>query len=355
MTSHRHVLIMAGGKGERFWPCSRESRPKQLLPLFGKKTLIEMTVERLAPVVPRARVWIVTNAAQARAMARLMPRFPRKNFIIEPVGRDSAGAVMLGCATVARRDPRAVMALLPADHVIRDVRSHARALADCFRVAEKHPLIVTLGIRPAFPSTAYGYIERAGPLRAPGVRTRMFHGQRFLEKPDAAAAARFVRSGRYVWNAGMFIWSAATLRAAFGAHSPVHAAGWDALAAGPRAAAAYLRRGWRALPKISIDYAIMEKSRNLAVAEGRFDWDDVGSWSALANHFSADRSGNCGRGRVFAVDSRGCLAISAQRAIGLVGVRDLVVVETEDATLVCSRDAAQRVKDLVRQLPSSLR
>jgi mannose-1-phosphate guanylyltransferase len=355
MSSHWHALIMAGGRGERFWPCSREDRPKQLLPLFGKQTLIEMTVERLLRLLPRERVWIVTNPDQARMMARLMPRFPRANFIVEPVGRDSTGAVMLGCATVARKDPRAVMALIPADHIIHDVRAYARALADCFRVAERAPLIVTLGIKPASPSTAFGYIERAGKMRVPGAATPMFHGKRFLEKPNAAAAARFLRSGRYVWNAGMFLWSADTIRDAFRAHSPVHADGWDAIAAGPRAAAAYLRKGWLALPKISIDYSIMEKSRNLAVAEGRFDWDDVGSWTALANHFPLDKQSNCARGTVHAVDASGCIVLGDRRAIGLLGVRDLIVVQTGDATLVCSRDAAQRVKELVRLLPPRLR
>ncbi len=355
MSSHWHALIMAGGKGERFWPWSRENRPKQLLPLFGKKTLIEMTVERLLPIMPRERIWIVTNPPQARAMARLMPRFPKKNFIVEPVGRDSTGAVMLGCATVARRDPEAVMALLPADHIIHDTRAYARALTDCFRVAQRAPLIVTLGIKPASPSTAYGYIERAGPMRVPGTTTRLFHGRRFLEKPNVAAAVRFVRSGRYVWNAGMFLWSAKTIRAAFRAHSPVHAAGWEAVAAGPREAAAYLRRGWLALPKISIDYSIMEKSRNLAVAEGRFDWDDVGSWTALANHFPSDKAANCHQGQVLSVDSRGCIVLGKNRTIGLIGVRDLIVVQTDDATLVCTREAAQRVKELVKLLPKHLR
>ncbi|MCC7517690.1 MAG: mannose-1-phosphate guanylyltransferase [Verrucomicrobiae bacterium] len=355
MSSHWHALIMAGGKGERFWPWSRGHRPKQLLPLFGKATLIEQTVARLLPLMPRKRIWIVTNASQARAMARRMPRFPKDHFLVEPVGRDSSGAVMLGCATIARRDPRAVMALLPADHLIHDVRAYVRALADSFRVAERTPCIVTLGIKPTSASSAYGYIERAGPMRLPGVRTRIFHGRRFLEKPNAAAAARFVRSGRHVWNAGMFLWSATTIRDAFRAHSPVHAAGWDALVAGPRQAAAYLRRGWRALPKISIDYSVMEKTRNFAVVEGGFDWDDVGSWTALAKHFPPDKTGNRLRGRVVSVNSRDCLVLGGTRAIGLLGVRDLIVVQTEDATLVCARDAAQRVKELVKLLPAKLR
>ncbi len=353
MSSPSHALIMAGGKGERFWPWSRAKRPKQLLPLFGKKTLIEMTVERLLPLIPRRRIWIVTNAAQARAMARLMPSFPRSNFIVEPAGKDSAGAVMLGCALVARRDPQAVMALLPADHLIKDTRAYRRALGDGFALAAAEPVMVTLGIKPVDPSTAYGYIERGARLRRrfPG-NTPIFEGRRFLEKPDLATARKFLKLGRYYWNAGMFIWSAATLRDAFVLHSPVHAAGWAALQKNP---SAYLAGGFLKLPKISIDYAVMEKSRNLRVAEGRFDWDDVGSWTSLPKHLGRDARDNCVRGTVLSLDSRNSLVLGQKRLIALIGVRDLVVVQTDDATLICHRDAVQRVKELTRQLPSGLR
>ncbi len=348
-----HTLIMAGGKGERFWPWSREKRPKQLLPLFGRETMIEMTVKRLTPLIPKKRIWIVTNASQARAMARRMPSFPRSNFIVEPVGRDSAGAVMLGCATIARHDPRAVMALLPADHLIKDTRAYRRALGDCFELAAAEPVMVTLGIRPTEASSAYGYIERGRRLaqRFPG-GTPIFEGRRFLEKPTAATARRFLKSGRHSWNAGMFIWSADTIRQALELHSPVHARGWAAIQKNPKP---YLTRGFRALPKISIDYAVMEKAHNLCVAEGRFDWDDVGSWTALPSHRPRDKAENCLEGNVLALDTRGSLVLGGKKLVALLGVSNLVVVQTPDATLICHRDAAQRVKEIVKKLPAALR
>ena len=340
---------MAGGKGERFWPWSREKRPKQLLPLFGKKTMIEMTVERLAPLVPRQRVWIVTNAAQARAMKRLMPSFPNKNFIVEPVGRDSGGAVMLGCATVAARDPDAVMALLPSDSLIKDVSGYRRVLGACFKAAAKEKLLLTIGTRPTHPSTAYGYIERGARMSG---AARMFHVRRFVEKPKLQKAMRLVKSGRFYWNAGMFVWSAGAIREALEKYSPAHAAGWAALGQNRRA---YLASGFLKLPKISIDYAVMEKARNIGVAEAMFDWDDVGSWSAMAAHMPLDRNANASRGNVLLHDAKGCLVFGGKQMVAALGVRDLVIVQTDDATFICHRDAAQRVKELVKQLPPSLK
>ncbi len=346
MSHHYHALIMAGGKGERFWPWSRESRPKQLLPLVGKKTMIEMTVDRLLSVIPRDRIWIVTNASQARAMARLMPRFPKSQFIVEPVGRDSAGAVMLGCATVAKRDPDAIMALLPADHVIRDVRLYSKVLRQCFELAASNDALVTIGIKPTEPSSAYGYIER-GPRAASG----MYRVRRFLEKPDLPTARRLVKSGRYYWNAGMFVWSARAIEQAFRKYSKPHARGWDALQTNARA---YLRRGFLDLEKISIDYAVMEKAKNIYVAVGPFDWDDVGSWTALHTHLPRDSEGNASQGENVIVDSQGCLVLG-RKPIALLGVKDLLIIETEDALLISHRDSAQRVKEVVQRLPARLR
>lgn len=348
---HFHALIMAGGRGERFWPWSRLARPKQLLRLLGTHTMIETTVARLRGLLPRDRIWIVTNAEQARAMRRLMPSFPKSNFIVEPVGRDSAGAVMLGCATIAARDPKAVMALLASDHVIHDTRGYLRVLRSCFETAAREPVLMTLGIEPRGPSSAYGYIEQ-GAACGRSAGTRFFRVRRFLEKPDAATARRLVKSPRYSWNAGMFVWSAAAIREAFERHSPVHAAGWRAVQADARR---YLASGFLKLPRISIDYAVMEKARSIVVARGKFDWDDIGSWTALASHLKRDREGNAVRGNALLHDSRNCLVIGGKKTIAVLGAEDLVIVETEDATLVCHRDAAGRVKELVGRLPESLK
>lgn len=350
-SSHYHALIMAGGKGERFWPWSREKRPKHLLPLFDQKTLIEITVKRLLPLIPKQRIWIVTNAEQARAMSRLMPSFPKSNFIVEPVGRDSAGAVMLGCARIALKDPDAVMALLAADHLIKDTRSYLKALRTCFKVAAANQVLLTIGIKPASPSTSYGYIERGQPLRA-AKPSKIYRVRRFLEKPLIQIARRLVKSKRFYWNSGMFVWSAKAIREAFKAHSPVHDAGWRALHRNYRN---YLSKGFTALPKISIDYAVMEKAKNICVAEGNFDWDDVGSWIAFYNHIKHDKRGNCSLGNVIQVDSHRCLVFGGKKVIATLGVKDFMIVQTDDATLICHRDEAQRVKEIVQQLPVNFR
>ena len=358
---------MAGGKGERFWPWSREKHPKQLLPLFGKKTLVELTVERLRSFLPLPNIWIVTNRKQAHAMVRLMPFFPKTNFIIEPVGRDSAGAVMLGCATVVQRDPDAVTALLPADHLIKDIKTYRRTLRDCFEIAACNDILMTIGIKPRGPSSAYGYIER-GPQMVEcrtrnaecGMRnaeqklkeTKMFQVRRFVEKPDLPTARRLVKSGRYYWNAGIFVWSASAIYRAFKQHSPIHAKGWQELQKNRQN---YLREKFKMLPKISIDYAVMEKVKNIWVAEGTFGWDDIGSWTALYAHMQQDAAGNCSQGKVFLVDSQQCLVLGGKQTIAALGIRDLVIIQTKDATLVCHRDAVQRVKELIQRIPFRLR
>ena len=339
---------MAGGKGERFWPWSRNDRPKHLLPLFGRRTMVEMTVARLRPLLPKKQIWIVTNAQQARVMKRLMPWFCPANFIVEPVGRDSAGAVMLGCARVAARDPRAVTALLPADHLIRDQRGFQGALRACFQVAEGRPLLVTLGVRPRFATSALGYIGRGVRIAVEDVRgAGVFRVADFVEKPHVERARRLISGGRFYWNTGIFTWSVRAIREALGRHSAGHARGWDLLL---RSRRRYLARGFHRLPKISIDYAVMEKAQNVCVVQGEFDWDDVGSWSALYAHLPHDPEGNCRRGNVIASDTRGCLLFGDKRPLVTLGVRDLVVIQTADATLVCHRDHAWRLKDALKRL-----
>ena len=352
-TSHYHALIMAGGKGERFWPWSRQKLPKQLLPLFGKKTLIEMTVERLLPIIPKERIWIITNAEQAHAMARQMPRFLKSNFIIEPVGRDSAGAVMLGCATIAKKDSQAIMALLPADQFVNNAQSYAQVLRACFDIAAAKNVLATIGVKPTEPSPAYGYIEQGAKVEntsSKGIKT--FQAQRFLEKPDIQTAQHLVRSKRFYWNSGIFVWRASSIYEALKKYSPIHANGWQSLQKNRRS---YLAKGFWALPKISIDYAVMEKAKNVCVVEGIFDWDDMGSWTALYKHMAKDKKRNVHQGNVLFLDSEGCLVLGKKKVIAAVGVRDLVIVQTDDATLICHRDASQKIKELVKKLPAKLR
>jgi mannose-1-phosphate guanylyltransferase len=348
--THYHALIMAGGIGERFWPWSRRKSPKQLLPLITKKTMIENTVERLLPMIPRERIWIITNAEQAKAMSRLMPKFLKSNFIVEPVGRDSAGAVMLGCSMIAKKDPLAVTALLPADHFIKDRKSYLKVLKSCFEVASQEPVLMTIGIKPREPSSAYGYIERSSRLQVSS-STPIFQVRRFLEKPNRKKAERLIRSKYFYWNAGMFVWSASAIYEAFQKFSPLHANGWDAI---QKDSQKYLRKSFFDLPKTSIDYAVMERAKNICIAEGNFDWDDLGSWTALYDHLPTDAFGNCAQSETLVLDSRNCLVLGDSKKIVLLGIKDLIIVQTKDATLICHRDVSQRVKEAVKRLPITL-
>ncbi|MEJ5239020.1 MAG: mannose-1-phosphate guanylyltransferase [Limisphaera sp.] len=361
-SKERYVVLMAGGRGERFWPLSREKTPKQLLRLWGRKSLLQLAVERLQGLVPPSRVFVITTAVQAAEVRRQLPRLPRANVVIEPMGRDTCAAVALGAAVVAARCPGAVMAMLPADHVIHDAARFRQTLADAFDVAAREPVIVTLGIPPTEPATGYGYIRVGERLELPHNSPRadtIFHkAEAFVEKPTVERAREFLQTGRYRWNAGMFVWSVPTLLRGLEEHQPrIHAAcqRWIATGHSPARLARLLRRDYPTLPRISIDYALMERATNVVVADASFDWDDVGSWSALARHLPRDAAGNTLQADCVTVDASGNLVLdarpgSARTLIALVGVQGLVVVHTRDAVLIVPKDQAQKVRDLVRKL-----
>lgn len=357
----RYAIIMAGGRGERFWPLSRETRPKQLLRIVGKRTFLQAAVERVRTVVPAGNVIVVTNAAQAAEVRRQLPRLPRENVVAEPIGRDTCAAVTLGAAIVAARSPDGVMAVLPADHVIADTAAFRRVLGDAFEVAACTREIVTIGIEPTEPATAYGYIRLGRPLARPGGKdldTEFRRARRFVEKPQRAAAERYLRGGDYRWNAGLFVWSVPTIAAALAAHRPKMHAAWDrwraAAGAGPTRLAAVLAREYPRIEKISVDYAVLEHARNVVVADGAFAWDDLGSWTALARHVAADADGNCAVADLVTVDAANNIVYDARTTrrtpIALVGVDDCIVVQTDDAMLVASKRDAQKLKALVAKL-----
>jgi mannose-1-phosphate guanylyltransferase len=342
---------MAGGKGERFWPLSTERRPKQMLALAGDRPLLAAAVERLRGVIPKSRILVVTGASLLRAARQAVPGLPGENLIGEPVGRDTAAACALGTAIVGSRDPEGVVCVLTADHVIGDEPRFRDALRAAVAVADVGRDIVTFGIRPRFPSTGFGYIEtgrRIGSVRG----VRFARALRFVEKPDTATAARYVASGRYLWNSGMFIWKVGCFMDALERHAPAlrRMAGRLAAAAGGAGFGRLLRREYGRIGRISVDYAVMEKSANIVTAAGDFGWDDVGSWSALAAYLPRDGSGNAVSGRCETVDAAGNVVLSGGRLTALVGVRDLVVVQAAGATLVCGKDRAEDVKKMVRLL-----
>lgn len=321
-------MLLAGGSGTRFWPLSRRSRPKPFLKLLGSASLLRAAWDRALALAPPERVWVVAPARLANAVRRELPGLRPANLVREPSPRDTAPAVALACAAVARRDAEAVVAIFPTDQAIRKRAAFARAVRTAARVAADGPL-VCLGIAPDRPATGFGY------LRVAGRKTRgAFRVERFVEKPDARRARAFLRSGRYLWNGGMFVWKAgAFLEEAARVAPAVHAAA-VATAAG--------RRGrWASAPRISVDYAVMEKARDVRVVPLDAGWDDVGSWEA------AVRLGGSGGGPGVRIDSPGSVVFGGRRFVALVGLPGVVVVDTDDALLVASREAAERVKAVV--------
>lgn len=349
--SHVYAMIMAGGRGERFWPLSTSRKPKQLLNLFGDRSLLEDAVARIEPLIPPENVYVITNAEIVDATRAAVPGVPPDNIVGEPCGRDTAAACACGLALIRNRDPEGVICVLTADHVIEDHEVFLQTLREGAAVAAAEDVLLTIGIRPQFPSTGFGYIE-AGDDHGHGGALRMRRALRFVEKPDRSTAEQYVAAGNYYWNAGMFIWSCRSLATALAKHRPPLAEMVERLEGVPAGESfiAALGEAYADLEKISVDYAIMEKADNIITIEGVFTWDDVGSWPALANHFPADDAGNVTRGDAEVLDGRNNIIVSQDRLTALIGVQDLVVVQAEGATLVCHRDRAQDVKAIVRRL-----
>lgn len=359
----RYAIIMAGGRGERFWPVSREKTPKQLITLLGKRSFLQQAVDRLRGVVPTKNILIITNQVQAAEVRRQLPKLPAENVVAEPCGRDTCAAVTLGAALVGARSRNGVMAVLPADHVIPDTRRFQGVLEDAMDYAALHPAAVTIGIQPTEPATGYGYIHFGRPIPPqPGEKRRIttfFEGKKFVEKPPRATAVRYLKSGKYRWNAGMFIWSFATIHDALERHQPAMAAACDRWmqAQSPSALKRLIAREYPSIEKISIDFALMEKLDNVVVADGAFPWDDLGAWTALARHLNPDPYGNCSLAELVQVDARNNIIFdgrtSRRTPIAMVGIKDTIVVLTDDATMIAAQSEAQKIKQLVAQLTES--
>src|SRR5689334_11600135 len=309
-STDRFVIIMAGGKGERFWPVSREKTPKQLLPLLGPRSFLQQAVDRVLPLVRLKNILVITNEAQAPQVRKQLPKLPKANVIAEPIGRDTCAAVTLGAALVGARSTTGVMAMLPADHIIPEEKKFQQVLADSFDLASRGQVIVTIGIKPTEPATGYGYIHVGAELPPPaGVKrykTTFFKAERFVEKPYYEKAKEYIESGQYRWNAGMFIWSFVTVTQGLEKHQPEMAQAcqrWFKVASQPTKLDRLLAKDYPALKKISVDYALMEQAQNVVVADGSFEWDDVGSWTALGRHLQSDTSGNAAVGEFIHVDA----------------------------------------------------
>ena len=361
-STDRFVVIMAGGRGERFWPISRESTPKQLINLIGGRSFLQQAVERVLPVVPLENILIITTTAQESQVCKQLPKLPKVNVIPEPMGRDTCAAVTLGAALVGARSTTGVMAVLPADHVISEERRFQQVLADSLDLASRGQAIVTIGIKPTEPATGYGYIRVGAALPSPpgvkGYKTVFHRAEQFVEKPDFDRALEYVNSGQYRWNAGMFIWSFVTVTEGLQKHQPrMYEAcqRWFGLAGNPAKLKKTLAKDYPELKRISIDYALMEQAQNVVVADGAFPWDDLGSWTALGRHLKADPEGNCAVADFIHVDAARNIIFDARTKerrtpIAVVGLRDSILVQTDDATLLAHKSQAQKVKELVKRL-----
>ncbi len=360
-SKNRYVIIMAGGRGERFWPLSREKMPKQLLTLLGKKSFLQEAVERVLPLVPAKNVFVITNEAQLPEVRKQLPKIPKANLIAEPVGRDTCAAVTLGAALVGARSTTGVMAVLPADHVIPDEKKFQQILGDSFDLASRGQAIVTIGIKPSEPATGYGYIRVGNELPAPSgvkkTKTTFFKAEQFVEKPNFERALEYLNSGQYRWNAGMFVWSFVTITNGLEKHQPEMFAAcqrWFKVASNPTKLAKVLTKEYPVIKKISIDYALMEHAQNVIVADGAFEWDDLGAWPALARHLKADPEGNCAVADFIHVDGARNIIYDARTKnktpIAVVGLRDSILVQTDDAVLLAHKSQAQKIKELVKRL-----
>lgn len=347
-----YVLILAGGSGERFWPYSRRARPKQLLQLFSDRTMLEETIARLGGAVPPERVFVLTNREQEAAVRAVCTHLPAENIVAEPAKRDTAPAVALGVGLVLRRDPQAVMAVLPADHLIKDAEAFRRDLLAGAEAAAASGALLTIGIKPTWACPGFGYIEQG--KRANDTEPAIYEVQRFREKPDAALAESFLQQGNFRWNAGMFIWSIPAIMAELTGHAPELAA----FVARMRTAddlPALLAAEFAKLPKISVDYAIMEKAARVLELEAGFDWDDVGSWLAVAKYLDAHEGDNVANGPLTSAEASHNIVFAAGRKhVALLGVQDLIVIDTGDALLVCHRSEAENIKKLVPRVPEEL-
>ena len=361
-SADRFVIIMAGGRGERFWPVSREKMPKQLLRLLGDRSFLQQAVDRVLPLVSPRNILIITNETQAAEVRKQLPRLPKENIVSEPVGRDTTAAVTLGAALVGARSTTGVMAVLPADHVIPEEKKFQQVLGDAFDLASRGQAIITIGIKPTEPATGYGYISVGEPLPAPQgakpYKTNFFRAEQFVEKPGFDKALEYLNSGRYRWNAGMFIWSFVTITEGLQKHQPEMFAAcqrWFKAADSPAKLNKVLAKEYPDLKKLSIDYALMEHAQNVIVADGAFEWDDLGSWTALGRHLKADPEGNCAVADLIHVDAARNIIFDARTKhrrtpIAVVGLRDSILVQTDDATLLAHKSQAQKVKELVKRL-----
>jgi mannose-1-phosphate guanylyltransferase len=348
-----HAMIMAGGGGTRFWPRSRAARPKQFLTFSGDRTLLQATLDRIEAQVPHERCWVITSAAHRDEALQQLPSVPADHIVGEPIGRDTAACIGLGAALIAREDPEATIIVMPADHVIEPVQEFRRAVHAASQLADEFPdALITFGIRPTGPATGYGYIHRGEFV----VQRQGIHSckvQSFREKPSRETAEKYVASGEYEWNSGIFVWRAHTILDELARLKPeIHAGvsriaeSWETPTRDASFDMEYLK-----VEKISIDFAVMEKAKKVLVVQAPFQWDDVGSWLALERRNPQDANGNTVQALHLGINTSGCVIVSDPgRVVATIGVSNLLIIQDGDATLVADRRDEAAVKEVVERL-----
>lgn len=347
------AVVLAGGHGERFWPLSRKARPKHHLALFSERSLLESTLDRLDGLVSPDRILVLTGTDQAAAVRSMLSHLPAENIIVEPDRRDTGAAMALAAGIIARRDPAATAIVLPSDHHIPAPEKLRETLSNAVSVARRSESIVTVAIRPDWPCPSFGYLELG---EASTAVPQSYPVLRFHEKPSVDVAKTYLSRGNFQWNAGMFVWTVPTLRQALEATAPELSTFFAELLEAKQVDA-FLEQRFGSVPKISFDFAVMEKLPNALAVEATFEWDDLGGWPAAGKYLPTDTSGNASNTAIQTTDARGNIVFSATpgQHVALLGVEDLIVVNTPDALLVCPKNQAERLKEIVGALPPSLR
>lgn len=341
-----YVLIMAGGYGKRFWPYSRDKNPKQFLSLFGKKSLLEETVSRILPLAGNEKIFIVTNNSHKRKTAELLSDIPKENIITEPIGRDTAACIGLGAVYIKNKDPEGVQVVLPADHLIENVSAFRKVIKNAVSLAQEKNCLVTIGIKPSYPNTGYGYIQYSEDKKE---RDSIYKVKAFAEKPNIETAQRFLASGDFLWNSGIFIWKADTILSEMEAFLPELHDGLMQInnSINKRNVAGIIKKVYSHIRNISIDYGIMEKAKDVYVIKADFGWSDVGNWAEVYRLGEKDDQENVTEGNVVLRESNGNLVLSSKKLLTGIGLKDMIIIDTNDVMLICPKSESQNVKELV--------
>lgn len=346
-------VVMAGGGGTRFWPLSRESTPKQFLNITGDDNMINDTIKRIKDIIPSENIIIVTNKSQHKTLDKIiLDDIPRKNILVEPVGRNTAACIAYAALEIKKRCKDAIMGVFPSDHYIKDVKEFQGVLNSAYDVAEDTDNLVTIGIKPTFPSTGYGYIKYDSENKIQIKEKSFYNVLDFVEKPNSIKAKSYFENGNYLWNSGMFIWKTSVILKNFERFLPrLYGKLTEAEPfIGTKEETKIIEKIYPTLPSISIDYGIMERAKDVVVIPGDFGWSDVGSWDSLGSLFPTDENGNIVKGDLVDIDTHNSIIYSNGRLVATVGLEDMIVVETCDALLVCPKNKAQDVKKVVERL-----